>query len=51
MTMRYTNHDGRQRAFPIRHILRRQTGWHAERQPRSPRTGVPVPVVHNDGSI
>jgi L-ascorbate metabolism protein UlaG (beta-lactamase superfamily) len=49
--MRYTNHDGGQRAFPLRHILRRQTGWHAERQPKSPKTGVPVPVVHNDGSL
>ncbi|MBB6056925.1 MBL fold metallo-hydrolase [Tolumonas osonensis] len=48
--MRYTNQDGSQRSFPLKHVLRRQTGWHGERQPRSGRTGIPVPVVHNDGA-
>ena len=48
--MRYTNQDGSQRSFPLKHVLRRQTGWHGERQPRSWRTGIPVPVVHNDGA-
>ena len=48
--MRYTNQDGSQRSFPLKHVLRRQTGWHAERQARSPGTGVPVPVIHNDGA-
>lgn len=49
--MRYTNQDGTQRSFPLPHILRRQTGWHAERQPRTPRTGIAVPVMHNDGAV
>lgn len=48
--MRYTNQDGSQRSFPLKHVLRRRTGWHGERQPRSGRTGIPVPVVHNDGA-
>ena len=25
-------------------------GWHDERRPKSPATGVPIPYVHNDGS-
>ncbi|WP_148210399.1 MBL fold metallo-hydrolase [Tolumonas auensis] len=50
MAMRYTNQDGSQRSFPLKHVLRRQTGWHGERQPRSGRTGIPVPIVHNDGA-
>lgn len=49
MKMRYTNQDGSQRSFPLKHVLRRQFGWHAERQARSPATGVPVPIMHNNG--
>lgn len=25
-------------------------GWHDERRPKSPATGIPIPYVHNDGS-
>jgi L-ascorbate metabolism protein UlaG (beta-lactamase superfamily) len=39
------------RAPRFRDLLRWQLGLHPERWPRTPRTGVPVPFVANDGSL
>ena len=47
--MRFANLDGRPLKPRLLDVLRWQTGWHAERRPPSPRTGVPVPAVDNDG--
>ena len=47
--MPYTNLDGRSRYSSLGRILRWQLGWHEERRPRTPGTGVPVPVIANDG--
>lgn len=38
------------RAPRFRDLIRWQLGLHPERWPRTPRTGVPVPFVNNDGS-
>ena len=47
--MRYANLDGSSRASSIAGILRWKAGLHAEKRPRTPATGVPVPAVQNDG--
>ena len=48
--MRYTNLDGSQRVAGVGELLRWQLGLHEEAlRPRSPGTGVAVPVVDNDG--
>jgi L-ascorbate metabolism protein UlaG (beta-lactamase superfamily) len=47
--MRYANLDGSSRASSIARILRWKAGLHAEKRPRTPATGVPVPAVQNDG--
>jgi L-ascorbate metabolism protein UlaG (beta-lactamase superfamily) len=44
-----TNLDGSSRVSSFISVLRWMTGLHQERRPRSPATGVPVPVVQNDG--
>lgn len=44
-----TNLDGSSRVSSFISVLRWMTGLHHERRPRSPATGVPVPVVQNDG--
>lgn len=49
--MRYTNRDGRQRVAGLNDVLRWQLGLHDEKRPRAPATGVPVPVVSNDGAL
>jgi len=45
----YTNLDGRANVAGLSKVLRWQLGLHDERRERSPKTGVPVPVVQNDG--
>jgi len=47
--MRYANLDGSSRASSIARILRWKAGWHDEKRPPSPMTGVSVPSVPNDG--
>lgn len=47
--MKYTNRDGRGTPAGIGRILKWQLGLHEENWPSSPCTGVPVPVVANDG--
>ena len=47
--MRYANLDGRSGYASLARVLKWQLGWHQEKRPRSPRTGVPVPTVANDG--
>ncbi|MGP1680678.1 MAG: MBL fold metallo-hydrolase [Burkholderiales bacterium] len=47
--MRYANLDGRSRSSSLAKILQWQLGWHDEKRPRTPGTGVPVPAVANDG--
>jgi len=47
--MRYANLDGRSHNSSLARVLRWQLGWHEEKRPRTPATGVPVPVVANDG--
>jgi len=48
--MPYANLDGRSRSSSLARILQWRLGWHDERRPSTPGTGVPVPVVANDGS-
>ena len=48
--MRYANLDGQSRNSGLARILKWQLGLHDEKRPRTPRTGVSVPVVANDGS-
>ena len=48
--MHYANLDGRSRSSSLPRILQWKFGWHDEKRPRTPGTGVPVPVVANDGS-
>jgi len=48
--MQFHNRDGRTRVASLKDVFKWQTGWHDERRPRSPATGIPVPFVHNDGS-
>jgi len=47
--MRYANLDGRSRGASLARILRWKLGLHEEKRPRTPATGVPVPVIANDG--
>ena len=47
--MRYANLDGHSRGGSIARVLRWQLGLHHEKRPRTPGTGVPVPVHANDG--
>ena len=47
--MRYANLDLRSHSSGLTKLLRWQLGWHDEKRPRTPGTGVPVPVVVNDG--
>ena len=47
--MRYANIDGRSRYSSLARILQWKLGLHQEKWPRTPGTGVPVPVVDNDG--
>jgi len=46
----YTNLDGNAGNAGFFSVLRWMTGLHHEKRPRSPATGVPVPVVQNDGT-
>ena len=48
--MRYANLDGRSRNSSIARILQWKLGLHREQRPRTPATGVAVPMVANDGS-
>jgi L-ascorbate metabolism protein UlaG (beta-lactamase superfamily) len=45
----YSNLNGLSRVFKWGELIRWRLGWHYERQPRTSRTGVSVPFVHNDG--
>lgn len=47
--MRYANLDGRSRYSSLARILQWKSGWHEEKRPRTPGTGVSVPVIANDG--
>lgn len=47
--MRYANLDGRSRYSSLARILQWKSGWHEEKRPRTPSTGVSVPVIANDG--
>ena len=47
--MRYANLDGHSRGGSIARVLQWQLGLHDEKRPRTPGTGVPVPVHANDG--
>jgi L-ascorbate metabolism protein UlaG (beta-lactamase superfamily) len=47
--MRYSNIDGRTVGGSLLRVLRWKAGWHDEQRPRTPATGVPVPVRSNDG--
>jgi L-ascorbate metabolism protein UlaG (beta-lactamase superfamily) len=47
--MRYSNIDGRTVGGSLLRILRWKAGWHGEKRPPSPMTGVPVPALANDG--
>ena len=47
--MRYSNLDGHTAGGSLLRLLRWKAGWHAEKRPSAPMTGVPVPAVANDG--
>lgn len=47
--MKYTNLNGNGTVAGLARLLKWQLGLHEEKWPRSPATGVPVPVVANDG--
>jgi len=47
--MKYSNLAGNAHAASLARILQWKAGWHAEKRPPSPRTGVAVPCVQNDG--
>ena len=47
--MPFTNLAGNSRAASLATILRWKAGWHHEKRPPSPATGVAVPVAANDG--
>jgi L-ascorbate metabolism protein UlaG (beta-lactamase superfamily) len=49
MTLRFQNLAGDAQVAGIADVLRWQLGLHDEKLPRSPKRGVPVPVVQNDG--
>lgn len=48
--MKYTNLDGKETRAKLSQVLKWQLGLHDEKRPPAPATGVPVPVVANDGS-
>ncbi len=45
----FFNLDGTRNAAGLSRILKWQLGFHDEKRPRTPATGIPVPVVSNDG--
>ena len=47
--MRYSNLDGHKVGGSLLRVLKWKAGWHDEKRPAAPITGVPVPVVANDG--
>jgi L-ascorbate metabolism protein UlaG (beta-lactamase superfamily) len=47
--MAFTNLAGNSRAARLATILKWKAGWHDEKRPPSPATGVAVPVAANDG--
>lgn len=49
MARRFSNLDGAVDVADLVDILRWQLGFHDEKRPRAPATGVEVPVVANDG--
>ncbi len=48
--MKYTNLDGRAITATLTQVLKWQLGLHDEKRLPAPATGVPVPMVVNDGS-
>ncbi len=49
MARRFSNLDGTANVADLVDVLRWQLGFHDEKRPRTPATGVPVPAVDNDG--
>jgi len=49
MAGRFFNLDGTASGAGLARVLKWQLGFHDEKRPRTPGTGVPVPVVSNDG--
>ena len=49
MPKRFANLDGTSQPRALTELLRWQLGLHDEKRPRTPATGVEVPVVANDG--
>lgn len=49
MAGRFFNLDGTAGAAGLARVLKWQLGFHDEKRPRAPATGVEVPVVSNDG--
>lgn len=47
--MRYTNLDGHKVGGSLLRVLKWKAGWHGEKRPSTPMTGVPVPAQANDG--
>ncbi|MFZ1907839.1 MAG: MBL fold metallo-hydrolase [Burkholderiales bacterium] len=47
--MRYSNLDGHKVGGSLLRVLKWKAGWHDEKRPPAPMTGVPVPVLANDG--
>jgi L-ascorbate metabolism protein UlaG (beta-lactamase superfamily) len=47
--MRYSNLDGHEAGGSLLRLLKWKAGWHDEKRPPTPMTGVPVPVLANDG--
>ena len=51
MARRFSNLDGTADVADLVDVLRWQLGFHDERRPRAPATGVDVPTVSNDGRV
>ncbi len=49
MAEQFRNLGGDAEVAGLGEVLKWQLGWHDERRPRSPKTGVPVPTLRNDG--
>lgn len=49
--MRFKNLKGDFHRPDNKRVLKWMLGWHDEKRPTSPKTGVPVPFVHNDGTL
>jgi len=47
--MRYSNLGGHSLGASLFRILKWKAGWHDEKRPPAPMTGVPVPALANDG--